>query len=103
VRPDCSGTLLNFNGLPNLIGRSDNQAYACVFQDWPGELVHVGMGITAALSPSHISILVASFFTAYEASRLAAGKSLADFAGSLVEFSLGVLLGVLYTHGVINR
>jgi hypothetical protein len=46
--------------------------------------------------PSHWSVLAASLFTAYEASRLAAGKSSTEFAGSLVEFSIGVLIGILF-------
>ena len=95
MRPDGLGYMLDFGSLDQFVGLPGQHAYADVFSYAPGAVSHVVMGLLAALMPSHWSVLAASSFTAYEASKLAAGKSRAEFAGSLVEFSIGVLIGIL--------
>jgi len=95
VHPNGVGYLLDFGTLDQLIGIPEQHAYADVFTGGPGSLVHVVMGAGAALLPAGWSVASASLFTAYEASRLAAGKSVVEFSGALVEFALGVILGLL--------
>lgn len=96
MHPNGLGYMLDFGSLDQAIGIPDQHAYADVFSYAPGAAIHVAAGVLAALMPSHWSVLAASLFTAYEASRLAAGKSSTEFAGSLVEFSIGVLIGILF-------
>lgn len=95
MRPDGLGYMLDFGSLDQWIGIPGQHAYAEVFSGGFGSLSHVAMGAAAALLPSQWSILSGSSFLAYETSRLAAGKPMAQFAGALVEFSLGVLIGIL--------
>ena len=90
------GYLVDFGSLDQLIGMPNQHAYADVLEGGPGSVVHVAMGAAAALFPSHWSVLAASAFTAYEAARFAAGKPVTEFAGALVEFAFGVLLGIVF-------
>lgn len=95
MRLNGLGYMLDFGGFDTLIGLQDQHAYVDVFNYAPGAMVHVALGTAAALMPSHWSVLAASLFTAFEAARFAGGKLKTEFAGSLVEFSIGVLLGIL--------
>jgi hypothetical protein len=95
VPPDGLGYMLDFGSLDQLIGLPDQHAYADVFGRGPGSLVHVAMGVGSALLPSHWQVLSGSAFFAYETARYAAGKPAWEFAGALVEFSIGVLIGIL--------
>ena len=95
MHPDGLGYMLDFGSLDELIGIPDQHAYADVFNCGAGSLSHVVFGAMAAFEPSKWSFLSASMFVAYEASRLAAGKPISEFAGALVEFSIGVLIGLL--------
>lgn len=95
MHPDGLGYMLDFGGVDQLIGLPNRHAYADVFTGGFGSLSHVVAGTAAALLPSHWSMLTASGFIAYESARVAAGKPVWEFAGALVEFTLGVLIGIL--------
>lgn len=95
MHPDGLGYMLDFGSLDQLIGIPDQHAYANVFDRGLGSLSHVAMGVATALAPSEWRVFSASGFMAYEFARLAAGKPAWDMAGALVEFSIGVLIGIL--------
>jgi hypothetical protein len=95
VQANGLGYMLDFGCLDSLIGIPDQHAYADVFNRGAGSVMHMGAGALAVLLPSQWFVLSGSAFLAFESARLAAGKPMWEFAGAIVEFSIGVLIGIL--------